>query len=69
MKGVEHPPHYTRGNKEVIVVLQDALTTNEYKGFLKGNIIKYTLRAGFKDDKDMDLEKAKWYIDKLKEVD
>lgn len=66
---IEHPPHYTRGNKEVIVVLQDALTPDEYKGFLKGNIIKYTLRAGFKDDKEMDLAKAKWYIDKLKEVD
>ena len=35
--------------------------------FLKGNVIKYSLRAGRKDGSD-DSEKAKHYLQKLKEV-
>ena len=42
------------------------LTEEEYIGFLKGNIIKYTIRAGKKDDNATeDIIKAKDYLDYL----
>ena len=34
---------------EAIDVIKLALTDDEYKGFLKGNILKYRLRAGKKN--------------------
>jgi hypothetical protein len=37
-------------------------------GFLKGNIIKYSLRAGRKDGSD-DAGKAQHYMQKLREVE
>ena len=43
------------------------LTHEEFVGFLKGNIIKYSLRAGRKDGSD-DLGKCRHYMMKLREV-
>jgi len=48
-------------------VMESVLTREEFIGFLKGNIIKYSLRAGRKDGSD-DAGKARHYIQKLKEV-
>ena len=48
-------------------VMQAVLTPEEFVGFLKGNVIKYSLRAGRKDGSD-DANKARHYILKLKEV-
>ena len=48
-------------------LMASVLTPEEFKGFLKGNIIKYSLRAGHKDGSD-DLGKARHYMMKLKEV-
>lgn len=61
---VNHPPHYTTGQLEVINILEDKLSKEEFKGFLKGNILKYVFRADHKGGK-IDLEKAKWYLDRL----
>jgi hypothetical protein len=49
-------------------VMEAVLTHNEFVGFLKGNIIKYSLRAGRKDGSD-DAGKARHYLQKLKEVE
>jgi len=48
-------------------VMENVLTSEEFEGFLKGNIIKYSMRAGRKDGSD-DTGKAKHYLMKLKEV-
>jgi len=48
-------------------IMEAVLTDEEFVGFLKGNIIKYSLRAGRKDGSD-DAGKAKHYMQKLKEV-
>ena len=48
-------------------IMEAVLTPEEFEGFLKGNIIKYSLRAGRKDGSD-DAGKAKHYMQKLKEV-
>ena len=47
--------------REAIDVIKLALTEEEYKGFLKGNILKYQLRIGKKDDVSREIEKIKDY--------
>lgn len=47
-------------------VMETVLTREEFVGFLKGNIIKYSMRQGKKDSPDAD--KAKHYMLKLHEV-
>ena len=49
-------------------VMQAVLTAEEFKGFLKGNIIKYSMRAGKKPGCTDDADKAKHYTHKLIEV-
>lgn len=61
---VNHPSHYTKGGMEVIDVLEAFLTPEEFNGFLKGNVIKYILRAGYKEDEIQDLQKCGWYLDR-----
>ena len=48
-------------------LIEAVMTDEEFVGFLKGNIVKYSLRAGRKDGSD-DAAKAKHYMQKLKEV-
>jgi hypothetical protein len=66
---VNHPSHYTFYKKEVIDIIKDCLTPEEFKGYLKGNLIKYRMRAGLKNDRDEDLKKSNWYQDRLKEIE
>ena len=56
---VNHPPHYSDGNIEVIDFIED-----KQLGFHLGNAIKYICRAGKKDPAKTteDLNKAVWYI-------
>jgi hypothetical protein len=49
-------------------VMECVMSEQEFIGFLKGNIIKYSMRAGHKGDAKLDLEKAKHYKQKLTEV-
>ena len=48
-------------------VMQSVLTPEEFRGFLKGNIIKYAMRQGKKQDSD-DASKCIHYQQKLEEV-
>ena len=66
---VNHPEHYTVGGIETIDILKAKLTAEEFKGFLKGNVIKYLCRANHKGKATQDIEKAQWYTNKLVEVD
>ena len=65
---VNHPSHYNQGGKETIEILKDFLTENEFKGFLKGNVLKYMHRYYFKNGLE-DLSKAQWYLKKLKDTE
>lgn len=49
-------------------VMECVMSEQEFIGFLKGNIIKYSMRAGHKGDAKLDLEKAKHYKQKLTEM-
>lgn len=48
-------------------VMSAVLTPEEFRGYLKGNIIKYSMRAGRKDGSD-DAGKAQHYRQKLAEL-
>ena len=61
---VNHPPHYVAGSIECIDAIQAALTPEEYRGFLKGNVLKYTWRERLKGGVES-LSKAAWYLAKL----
>lgn len=49
-------------------VMQAVLTPEEFRGFLKGNVIKYAMRQGKKDGTD-DAGKAQHYAQKLAEIE
>ena len=65
---VNHPPHYKIGGIEVIDFIKAKLTPEEFRGYLKGNVLKYTSRAGHKDDVTQDIGKLVWYANKLQET-
>lgn len=49
-------------------VMQAVLSKEEFIGFLRGNVIKYAMRAGRKPGANDDSQKAKHYAQKLAEV-
>lgn len=53
--------HYLACPIQPIELMQYTLTHEELLGFLKGNIIKYTLRANHKGDPEKDKAKALQY--------
>lgn len=53
--------HYKHGSVECIEAIKAALTEDEYRGFLKGNIIKYVWREGHKGSSLEDVQKAEDY--------
>lgn len=59
-----HDKHYRDSIVEPILVMQDFFSHDELIGFLKGNILKYRLRAGHKGTKEemqADLDKIRVY--------
>lgn len=62
---VNKPDHYTKGGIETIDFLKAKLSGEEFKGFLKGNVLKYISRSAFKEQEEKDLKKAQFYLNKL----
>jgi len=65
MDMVEKPEHYVAGGIETIDYIQAKLTPEQYRGYLLGQVMKYTSRAGKKHDELEDLRKAQWYLARL----
>lgn len=61
---VNQPPHYTQAGIECIDGIEAALTPEEFRGFCKGNAMKYGWRERHKGG-DEDLKKAQWYLNRL----
>jgi len=61
---VNNPPHYNRSGIECLDAIA-AATDEGYEYYLQGNILKYLWRYRYKDKPLEDLEKARWYLDKL----
>ena len=58
--------HYKDMPVQPWTVMEAVLSQEEFIGFLKGNVIKYSMRQGRKDGTD-DAAKAKHYLAKLHE--
>ena len=65
---VNHPSHYTDGGIECIDAIEAALTAEEFRGYCKGNNLKYTWRERHKGGTES-LKKAQWYLDRLIQLD
>lgn len=68
MSDAVNPEHYKAGGIETIDYLRAKLTPEEFRGFLKGNAIKYLTRAERKGGAE-DYGKAAWYASMLAGVD
>lgn len=60
--------HYKDCLIEPFYLMANVLTVEEFIGFLKGNTIKYAMRAPFKGESEKDLEKYKYYSSLLQYV-
>ncbi len=61
---VNSPPHYRQGGVECIDAIRAALTEEEFRGYCKGNALKYIWRERHKGGAES-LAKAEWYLKKL----
>lgn len=56
--------HYQKYEHQPIAVMAERMTSEQWVGYLNGNIIKYILRWQDKNGVE-DLKKASWYLDEL----
>ena len=61
---INQPPHYCQGSIECIDAIEAALTPEEFRGYCKGNAIKYIWREQHKGQRSS-LAKAAWYLARL----
>ncbi len=59
--------HYKEMPIQPWALMEAVLTPEEFRGYLKGNVIKYSMRAGRKEGSD-DAGKARHYMQKLAEI-
>jgi len=64
---VNSPDHYNSNTIETIDLIRDSMESDEYRGYLKGNVFKYVSRCRYKEKENpvKDLLKAQWYLNKL----
>ena len=64
---VNSPAHYTRGTQEAIDIIEEAIqdAPDVKSGMLQAQALKYLLRVWLKDNSKQDLEKARWYLNRL----
>ncbi len=60
---VNSPTHYRQGEIECIDAIQSALTPEEFRGYCKGNALKYIWRERYKGG-DESMRKSQWYLDR-----
>lgn len=65
---VNSPLHYNYGKVETIdYIMQVCALYPGHQAALVANVVKYVSRAPLKGDKEKDLKKAQWYLNKLLE--
>tara|TARA_R110000782_G_scaffold233106_2_gene319286 strand:- start:339 stop:680 length:342 start_codon:yes stop_codon:yes gene_type:complete len=64
---VNTPAHYSLNEQgiECIDAIQASMGADEFKGMLKGNVLKYLWRYNYKGKPEQDLRKAEWYLQRL----
>jgi hypothetical protein len=63
---VNSPAHYNKAGIETIDIIE-SVTGDGFESYLQGNILKYICRYKYKNGTE-DLEKAKWYLNRLIET-
>lgn len=63
-KMVNRPPHYNTAEIECIDAIK-AATGDGFQYHLQGTILKYLWRYRYKGKPVQDLQKARWYLDRL----
>ena len=63
---VNQPPHYKQGDIECIDAIRAALTPEEFRGYCKGNALKYVWRERYKGGTES-IGKAEYYLHKMQE--
>ena len=63
---VNHPPHYKKNKVQAIKVIEAGLGDQGFQDYLLGQVFKYLLRFKHKGKPIEDLEKAEWYLKRLK---
>tara|TARA_R110002049_G_scaffold54934_1_gene152658 strand:- start:5896 stop:6339 length:444 start_codon:yes stop_codon:yes gene_type:complete len=64
----ENKHHQLWEGTQSLDIMKKVLTDEEYKGFLKGNILKYQLRVGKKDDPSKEIKKINDYSKELNNI-
>lgn len=62
------PSHYQSGNVDVIEALYQMMPLDQFRGFMKGNVVKYITRYENKNGVE-DLKKATEYVRRLQEYE
>lgn len=64
---VNSPPHYKLNGLDIesVDVIRAVLTAEEFRGWCKGNAIKYLMRLGKKDKEIQDARKSIKFLDWL----
>ena len=62
---VKSPTHYNAGSIECIDAIKESMSEREFRGYLKGNVMKYLWRYDYKGKAKEDLKKADWYLNRL----
>ena len=65
---VNNPDHYNTGSIECIEAIEESMSGVAYKGYLKGNAMKYLWRCDYKGKPLEDLQKCQWYLNRLVDV-
>jgi len=65
---VENPDHYNTGAIEAIEAIKASMPSEQFFGYLKGNVMKYLWRYDYKEKPIEDLRKADWYLNRLIDV-
>lgn len=65
---VNSPNHYTQGGIECFDSIQASMSKEAFDGFLKGNAMKYIWRYDKKGKAKQDLDKANWYLTRLRSM-
>ena len=64
---VHNPAHYRQGGIECIEAIKASMSEEGFRDYLKGNVMKYIWRYEHKGRVIEDIEKALWYLNRLKD--
>ena len=64
---VSSPAHYRQGGIECIEAIKISMSEEGFRDYLKGNVMKYIWRYEHKGKAIEDIEKAIWYLNRLKD--